>query len=60
MRWIRRIAALPLMLLWLGLRIARLPVNLALYLVSESLEVLFMDHREPWHWPGWRSLWGWY
>lgn len=56
-RWLRRAAAVPLIVAWLVLRTARLPVNFALWAVSLCLEnLLTVSHERFWFWPGWREL----
>ena len=51
--------ALPAILLFLVLRIIRLPVNVLLWASNEWLEWLLMNQSDrSFTWPGWHYLWG--
>ncbi|HUY44216.1 MAG TPA: hypothetical protein VMV92_00600 [Streptosporangiaceae bacterium] len=55
-RWLRRLAALPLIVLWAVLCTGRFVVNVPLALISGAIE--WMLHGG-WYWPGWRAMWRW-
>lgn len=50
--------AVPLALLWLVLRIVRVPLNAGLWFVSLAMDALMFDGRPEYYWPHWRSVWG--
>ena len=48
---------IPLVVLWLVFRIARLPLNAVLWACSEALDYLITGEISI-YWPSWRQLWG--
>jgi hypothetical protein len=51
--------ALPVILIWLVLRTARLPLNVLLWACTEYLDFLLLEPRDrSVNWPSLRYLWG--
>jgi hypothetical protein len=56
-RWPLRAAAFPFAVLWLALRLIRVPLNLLMWATGAALEFILLDGHFPGP-PGWPALWG--